>query len=1100
VLLALVVMIGTEENRAQDPPALPQVADAQQLKKSDRSVEESTKLRPEDKPVEHVSPWEKLSAATQLVSLNKQVLQLLDAGKAREALPLARQAVDYAKKAWGEEHFRYATTLNNLAMLYFELGEHARAELLYRQALEIMKQTLGETHPDYALYLNNLAGLYVSMGEYARAEPFCRQALEIRKQTLGETHPGYAISLNNLAGLYKEMGEYARAEPLYRQALEIMKRGPGRTHSQYATSLNNLAGLYKEMGEYARAEPLYRQALEIREKALGETHPAYSTSLNDLAGLYRSMGDYARAEPLYRQSLEIKKQTLGETHPRYAASLNGLAVLYRSMRDYARAEPLYRQALEIHKKALGETHPEYARSLNNLAVLYWSMGEYARAEPLYRQALEITKKALGEAHPDYAVRLNGLATLYVSMGEYARAEPLYRQSLEIKKQTLGETHPDYAVSLNNLALLRFAQGDTASAAPLLTTFLEIVRRNLDLTAAIQSERQQLAMARTLRPALDHLLSLDSGTSINGTPAYHHVLLWKGTIFARQQRMLHARHELELVLDANVPAAGAAPQGQGSFCAAFGLIAGRSVVLLYDEWQQTSRRLATLAFAVPDPKNQETWKKRLGELTDKKEQLERELSRMSASFRAQREQQRPTPDQVQAVLRKNEVLIDFLAYNRCRPPAKDTKKLTWEPHLAAFVVRAGRPVVQIDLGPLEEINQAIAAWRTAVKDPAKDTSAPAVVLRRRLWQPLEKYLDGVQTVLVSPDGALAQFPFAALPGRQPGSYLLEEVAIAVVPVPQLLPELLQGDARTAGTNAPRSSESLLLVGDVDYGAPAARLAATGTSRSAPRGRGAGGLPVHPRLKNTGDEAKAVQQYFQRRYPDGQARLLAESEATEEAVRQEAPKHRYLHLATHGFFAPPELHSTLGPPPEPAGAAAGPGLDDFFGRHGVSGFHPGLLSGLVLAGANRPAQPDHDDGILTALEVTEMDLNGVELAVLSACETGLGEEAGGEGLLGLQRAFQVAGARSVVASLWKVKDQPGRQLMQRFYENLWQNQKKLSKLEALRQAQLSMMTQLSKIGNDPERGPGQDNPPPKTEAKPLKNHPYFWASFVLSGDWR
>src|SRR5262249_17420752 len=153
-----------------------------------------------------------------------------------------------------------------------------------------------------------------------------------------------------------------------------------------------------------------------------------------------------------------------------------------------------------------------------------------------------------------------------------------------------------------------------------------------------------------------------------------------------------------------------------------------------------------------------------------------------------------------------------------------------------------------------------------------------------------------------------------------------------------------------------------------------------------------------------------------------------------------------LATHGFFAPPTLTSALAPDARVSGGLAPLGLLE---REGVAGWHPGLLSGLVLAGANQPPQPDRDDGILTALEITELDLSGVELTVLAACETGLGRVAGGEGLLGLQRAFQAAGARSVIASLWAVNDEGTRQLMERFYENLWQ--RRLSRLEALREAQ-------------------------------------------------
>src|SRR5207253_2167436 len=164
----------------------------------------------------------------------------------------------------------------------------------------------------------------------------------------------------------------------------------------------------------------------------------------------------------------------------------------------------------------------------------------------------------------------------------------------------------------------------------------------------------------------------------------------------------------------------------------------------------------------------------------------------------------------------------------------------------------------------------------------------------------------------------------------------------------------------------------------------------------------------------------------------------------------PPHHCLHLATHGYFAPPPLRSALGPT---AAKRAGAGIDTL-GGIGVAGYHPGLLSGIALAGANRRPTPiGQDDGILTALEVAELDLAGVDLAVLSACETGLGEVVGGEGLLGLQRAFQVAGARSVVASLWKTGDEPTRALMARFYENLWQQRQPPA--QALREAQLYML---------------------------------------------
>jgi CHAT domain-containing protein len=245
-----------------------------------------------------------------------------------------------------------------------------------------------------------------------------------------------------------------------------------------------------------------------------------------------------------------------------------------------------------------------------------------------------------------------------------------------------------------------------------------------------------------------------------------------------------------------------------------------------------------------------------------------------------------------------------------------------------------------------------------------------------------------------------------------------------------------------------------------------------------------------LPNTPREVLAIRGAFERSFSAGDIRLLQQAAPTEEQIRATAGGCDFVHLATHGYFAPPELRSAL------AGAPAkGTATPEFVSRQDVAGFHPGLLSGIVLAGANRETRGDQDDGILTALEIAELDLRRVTLATLSACQTGLGETAGGEGLLGLQRAFQTAGARSVVASLWTVRDDATRQLMIDFYDNLWT--KKMSKIAALREAQLTML----RDGLKPDPGaPAAARGLKLDPAGANRPSPYYWAPFILSGDWR
>jgi tetratricopeptide (TPR) repeat protein len=1014
------------------------------------------------------------------------------------AEPMARRALEIRKQVLGDKHTEYALSLMSLAFLYQQQGDYAQAEALYRQALEVRKQVLGERHPEYAGSLHALAGVYETRGDYARAEPLYRQALEIRKQVLGVKHPRYADSLGSLAGLATLQGDFAQAEPLFRQALEIRKQVQGTRHPDYAASLNNLAGLYQYQGDYAQAEPLYRQALEIYQQVLGDKHPNYANGLSNLAALYRSQRDYARAEPLCRQALEIYKQSVGDKHPRYATTLNLLGELYKYQGDYARAEPPLRQALELRKQVLGEKHPSYAVSLNQLADLYRIQGDYKRSEALYKQALEVSRQSLGEKHADYATGLSNLAELYLGQNDYARAEALYRQAVDIYRQSVGSKHPFYVVSLNNLAIaymgqgnfakaeplfqqaqelgkevlgdrhpeyaksmhnlgrLRGAQGDHEQAATLLRQSVALTRDQLDLAAAAQSERQQLRMAESLRYQLDSYLSVSRAA---GTQAYEPILSWKGAVTVRQQRLRLERRD---------PALAA-------------------------QLRDVAGQLAALAFATPEPGQRDAYQQRILKLSERKEQLEKDLAQKSAGSQLAR----LSPEELQRALPAGTVLVDFLEYWHSTADIK-TGRFAFERRLAAFVVPAAgkegkaADIIQLDLGPVRPLREAIDQWRQSIGTrtrPVEKEGDPAALLRQKLWQPLEPHIKNAQTVLVSPDGVVARMPLAALPGSKPGTFLIEETALVVVPVPQLV-------TQTAVASA-SPKEALLLLGDVDYGAEAALAdARSGTSRDAALPAGQRSKISWPRLPGSKTEVLAIRDSFRRYAPDGAVLVLQGAQATEAAVRREAPRHRYLHLATHGFFADPRLRSAL-LPEETSLLRTGQ-----FGKEGFLGFHPGLLSGLVLAGANRPLQADHDDGILTALEVAELDLQNVELAVLSACETGLGETAGGEGVLGLQRAFQVAGARSVVTSLWKVDDEATAALMALFYHKLWQEKK--PPLVALREAQLTLYHNPERVPTlAKERGPDFDKvvklpaTPPK-EGKPTAKAPVkVWAAFVLSG---
>jgi CHAT domain-containing protein/tetratricopeptide (TPR) repeat protein len=957
------------------------------------------------------------------------------AGKYSAAIAPAEKCRDIRLRILGAADRDSAWAVDRLATMHQYSGDLARAVPLFLQALEIRKAALGEKHPGYASSLNNLAELYRAMGDYARAEPLYRQALDIDKAALGEKHPDYATDLNNLASLYDSMGDYARAEPLYRQALEIKKGALGDKHPSYATSLNNLAELYRSMGDYARAEPLYRQALEIKKAALGDKHPSYASGLNNLAMLYDSMGDYAQAEPLYRQALEIKKGALGDKHPSYATSLNNLAELYRSMGDYARAEPLYRQALEIDKAALGDKHPGFATDLNNLALLYDSMGDYARAEPLYRQASDIDKTALGNKHPHYATSLNNLAELYRSMGDYARAEPLYRQALEIDKAALGDKHPGYAIHLNNLAVLELALGRPGEAEKHAKQAVAIQRQSLDLAGAVQSERQQLAMTGGVRFYLDSYLAAALAAGTPPGDIYAEAAAWKGAVSAQQQQMRAREHALA-----------ADPKSE--------------FARLFAQLDQHSRKLAALYRYTPKPEEAEKFRQATRTLAESVEALQQQLSGLDPDFHRAWAERSLSSDTLRKALPAGAALVDLLEYDHYIPPPMPGEKQRWERRYLAFVLRNDRPVACTPLGPAAPINELVETWRAGFgRLPTAAGKLPGDELGKLVWQPLAAELAGVKIVLISPDGALAQLPWAALPGEKPGTFLIEQRQLAVVPVPQMLPELLKA------TPPPGAPASLFLAGDIDYGGDPGTSTDKLASRAAAARRRDGSVQFVG-LEAAQGELASIRDWYEQAAGAGDVKALRRRNATESAFRDQAPRHPWLHLITHGYFASGQPSDSQKREPT----------------------DPGLLSGLAFAGANRPPADGKDDGILTALEVAALDLSKVDTVVLSACETGLGQSAGGEGLLGLQRAFQVAGAKTVVASLWKVPDAATSRLMQRFYKNMWD--RKLGRLAALQEAQVFMIHDQASRGLVPEHREADDSLLP----------PQYWAAFALSGDWR
>ncbi|HLO88845.1 MAG TPA: tetratricopeptide repeat protein [Nostocaceae cyanobacterium] len=857
--------------------------------------------------------------------------------------------------------------------------------------------------------LNQQVIQFIQQGKYREAIPLAEYVLEMTKRLLGDNHLQVATTLNNLASLYSSQGRYTEAEPLYIQALEMTKRLLGDNHPIVARSLDNLASLYTDQGRYKEAEPLYIQALEMTKRLLGDNHPDVATTLNNLASLYTDQRRYKEAEPLYIQALEMTKRLLGDNHPDVADSLNILAFLYENQGRYTEAEPLYIQALEMRKRLLGDNHPNVAQSLNNLAFLYSSQGRYKEAEPLYIQALEMTKRLLGDNHPNVARSLNNLAGLYSSQGRYKEAEPLYIQALEMTKRLLGDNHPNVAQSLNNLAFLYLRQDETINALELLTQGVATEEYNLNYNLAAGFERQKRDYIKTISGTTDATISLHLNSEPNNFKAAR---LAFTTISQRKGRILDILTNNLQILRQRVNE----PES----------------LKLIDELSNLYSQLAVLIHKQPEKLSPDEYRQQITNLEEQVQRKEDELSRRSAEFRLQ--SQPVNLAAIQKLIPSDAVLVELVRYKPLNPKAQRDDRFG-EPRYAAYILKSSGEPQGIDLGAAEEIEKVLERFRQDVQDPQTPNTQvkqSARELDQIVMQPIRKLLGNTRKILIAPDGALNLIPFEALVDEN-DEYLLENYALTY---------LTSGRDLLRLQNTFPSKQPPVIMADPYFDKKPEVVSIQNLTRSINLSQ-----QTFPPLPGTAKEAKAISSLLG-------IQPLVGSQASKGNLQQlNSPK--ILHVATHGFFATPkqEDKSTF---------------ED----------NPLLLSGLVLAGfKNRQINKnENENGILTALETTSLNLLGTKLVVLSACDTGVGKDTTGEGIYGLRRALVIAGSESQVISLWKVNDDATKDLMVNYYKEIVANQ---GRSEALRQTQLKMLR--GELGKDYQ-------------------HPYYWAAFIPSGNWR
>ncbi len=950
--------------------------------------------------------------------------ELYDLDTARTARGVMR---DQCERTLPPDHAALIAARRMLAILLKKQGDLAGARALEEAVLAACERTLPEDHPDLLATRQNLAATLFEQGDLVGARALFEAVLEARERSLPEDHPDLLATRQNLAEALAAMGDLAGARALEEAVLEAYERTLPEGHPNLLIVRLNLAITMREMGDLPSARALGEAVLEAYQRTLPEDQPDILSAQGILASTMKAMGDLAGARVLEEAVLEAYERTLPEDHPDLLSARLNLAGTMQQQGDLTGARALEEAVLEVYERTLPEDHRDLLGARLNLANTMQSMGDLPRARTLEQAVLEGFERSLPEGHPDLLlVRLN-LAETMGEMGDLAGARALEEAVLQARDRTLPADHPDLLCARQNLAVTMASMGDLPGAralvGPQIAGMRALVLGSLALAPrqareAVGGEANHLAGALFLTRGADPDL--------------------QGPAFELQETMRMVVGESARALRATEdPEVRAVLEEAGQVRAALGDLASRS-----------SERDPSVLSA------------ELTRLLQERDRLEREASLKVAAHDVVTRAIEIGP--LARALEEGAALVTYRRIAHWEQEEERGPIVVGRDHLLAHVLASDGTLRRIDLGEAAELEDRVTAWRAAVgapllrglaaeeEDEGDREEAAGEALRARLLDPVLAVLDdGVERLHVCADDLVYLVPLDALPfeeGRVGDRWtLVNEVSCAQLVAPG---------------REEKEGKGLLALGGVDYdvGAEASEAPhAAGATRSAMPDEFSKLLQTRFEVETTGALAEDLLEI--------EPLVLTRKDATKAALFEQAPGKRYLHLATHGWFADEGMKSTLDEEP------GSRGWTPMSVEQRVTGMAPMLLCGLALAGANRPMDSlGRRPGILTAEELCSLDLSACDLAVLSACETNVGIRRAGQGIQSLQAALYAAGARSSITSLWKVDDAATRRLMELFYTKLWEE--RAPKARALWEAKQVL----------------------RDEGAPVRD----WAAWVLTGD--
>lgn len=1013
-------------------------------------------------------------------------------GDYQEAQTHYRRALEVSQRAFPvtvfpDGHFERFECHNNLGTLAFHLGQMDEAVEQLTLAVKMARQLPVAVEPfRTALATQNLATVLYSQQHFERSIELFQASLEewrriFPEQQYPQGHPQLANTLMNLGVAFSVSDDPRAAATCFEQAADMLhaifpKEKYPQGHPLLFRCLTNLASEFSRSGRSAHAVRVLERALNLGSdlyppREFPDGHPDLASALNSLSHALHLLGDYRRSLDYCGESLKMSRQ-LDPTSTGVATALHNMGVRTLPTGQLQTACDYLRESLELRRKLHAPTDPRIASSLQVLARAEIEIGEFdsartnlTEATGIYRHHAEGQNSATGRIGIAECKRT--LGWLELRRGDDVRAMQNFERAIReaegaYSQGVLSAPNPRMIAASADLGMIYHRAGQPHLAMSNAQRTAKMVEKIASHQLPWVSEARALNYLRTQPRIRDRLLSLSSVSQTPAAEIYDHLWWERGAIHRTASNL---RRRLANISD-------------------------QETKRDYQDWLDRRRQIArlTLLRSQPDPERASRQRDQIQLLLEQKDNLEQRLLDVSTKFPAANNA--GSVPALRSALPAGVAFVDLRLYNHIEyfDDERGRRRKQQTARYAAFVLQRDEPIQLVSLGDAAPIDASVREWRkTLMPDAPASDASPAKDLRTAVWLPLEKNLRAdTQTIFVSPDGTLTGIPWGAIPGQTSNEVLLERLSFVVVASGGMLLEDLQSHQKKS--KVPEGP--LLLVGSVDYEHPSEETdRQTSSLLRAPPTAEVG--YAWPALPATRDEIEQIASLASE-----PTLVLSGVTASPANVLRHLPKARRAHLATHGFFADEEFQSVFQVARELFDGEADPWPE----RNRAAGRNPLILSGIVLSGANLPRKyselglPIGDGGYLTAEAIAGLQLENLDLVTLSACDTGLGELAGGEGVFGLQRAFHVAGARTVVASLWKVDDLATQELMRYFYENLYTHN--MSKVEALRQAQL----RIYRRGVNPGGARGLIRKPNDPTRPTSRGSVHQWGAWTLSGDWR